>query len=349
MRSILPALVIALTASAHRAAADPDADARALVDRWLAAQNQGRFDDYAAIYADTFLGTKRVGATTRTMDRAAWLKDRKAMFRAPMTVAATDVKVTAAAGAIVVELTQTWRQGDFADLGHKRLTLDPAGARILAEEMLDSHVLLTEGACLGAIYPGASWARRTNGAADLDRKVLGVSVLDLGARSICQVDVQGNDEVHVTVAAFTFAKRWTRGGSVDLSYAKEPGPDQGEISGAVSVTPLALGAGELAIDVTRGTLATGPMLDDSHAEHTIYRVMATDLVELLAYESSVSGGEEETTDRCELTIEPKVRRGWHDLTVECTHTQSSWHGQDPVDDTTETRRYRWDGATYVVK
>ena len=41
-----------------------------------AAQNGRAYADYAALYAPSFAGVKRVGKVTRKMNRAAWLKDR---------------------------------------------------------------------------------------------------------------------------------------------------------------------------------------------------------------------------------------------------------------------------------
>src|SRR5262249_28509083 len=147
--------------------------------------------------------------------RAAWLKDRKAMFRAPMQVTAADLKVTAGPDTVVVDLQQTWTQGDFADTGHKRLTLDAAASQIVGEDMLDSHVLLTEGICVRLLCPGASWPRRRTGDTDGAREVLAVTVQDLGAWSVCQVDVKSAESVDVAIAALRYDKGWQLGGRVD--------------------------------------------------------------------------------------------------------------------------------------
>ena len=134
--------------------------AQGVLDRWLAAQDSGDFSAYRALYAPAFAGVKRVGTKVKTLDRAAWMKDREKMFKAPMAVGSASMNVTADGATLVVELEQRWEQGAFADLGEKRIVLDRAaalagGAAILGEEMLTSRVLLTELACVRTLYPDA--------------------------------------------------------------------------------------------------------------------------------------------------------------------------------------------------
>lgn len=123
----------------------PAADQAAVqqvVDAWLAAQNGGDFAAYSALYADKMEGVKRVGARTWRFDRKGWLADRQRMFKNKMEVGARDVRIEGTAAAPVVELTQTFKQGKFADEGEKRIVLQktPAGLRIAREEMLRSVV-----------------------------------------------------------------------------------------------------------------------------------------------------------------------------------------------------------------
>ena len=68
-----------------------EAEARALLDAWLAAQNQGRFDAYEKLYDASFEGIRRTGDKTVTLDRAKWMKDRKRMFGKKLHVEATDL------------------------------------------------------------------------------------------------------------------------------------------------------------------------------------------------------------------------------------------------------------------
>ncbi len=133
--------------AAPRDAPKPDTDAvQAVVDAWLAAQNAGDLTAYAALYAEKFGGIKRAGPRTWKFDRAGWLKDRGRMFKAPMVVAATDIKISGTPAAASVLFTQSYTQGTFKDRGEKQLVIvkDGAGYKIAREEMLRSE--LTEDA-----------------------------------------------------------------------------------------------------------------------------------------------------------------------------------------------------------
>ena len=54
-------------------------EAEALLKAWLAAQNEGDFEAYQALYAKKFEGIKRVGAREFHFDHDGWLEDRKAL------------------------------------------------------------------------------------------------------------------------------------------------------------------------------------------------------------------------------------------------------------------------------
>lgn len=114
-----------------------------LVERWLDAQNDGDFDAYSALYAERLVGLKRVGDKTTEYDRAAWLEDRKRMFRKPMAVAASDLRVVPKGhGEAELRFRQRWASRSFQDVGEKVLVvqLTDAGLRIGREEMLSSEV-----------------------------------------------------------------------------------------------------------------------------------------------------------------------------------------------------------------
>lgn len=123
--------------------APPDqAEVKAAVEAWLAAQNQGNFASYQALYAEKLEGVKRVGARTWRFARDGWMADRQRMFKKPMTVAVRDLEISGSARTPVVSLVQSFRQGKFADEGPKRLVFTRAGGalRIAREEMLHSVV-----------------------------------------------------------------------------------------------------------------------------------------------------------------------------------------------------------------
>jgi len=118
------------------------APAQALVEGWLAAQNNGDFAAYEALYAARFTGIKRAGDRTSRLDRKKWLVDRQRMFTRAMKVEATDLLVEATRGGAIVSFTQTWESGTFKDVGPKQLVLVNEGTalRIAREEMLASTI-----------------------------------------------------------------------------------------------------------------------------------------------------------------------------------------------------------------
>jgi hypothetical protein len=125
----------------HAAALTPHEEARAVLDRWLDAQNQGRFDDYRFYYEETFKGVRRSGVRTATFDRDGWMRDRKRMFEKPMTVAADNVHIFANERSARIVFTQRWSSGKYADTGPKELVLHrrPGGSYgIVREELFAS-------------------------------------------------------------------------------------------------------------------------------------------------------------------------------------------------------------------
>jgi hypothetical protein len=120
----------------------PETEVRALVDRWLAAQNGGDFASYERLYAERFTGIKRTGPRERSFDRAAWLADRARMFAAPIQVTATDLAVTTHGRTATVRFVQGFTRGRFHDEGDKELVVVAgAGGLVIArEEMLRSTV-----------------------------------------------------------------------------------------------------------------------------------------------------------------------------------------------------------------
>jgi ketosteroid isomerase-like protein len=116
--------------------------ARALVESWLAAQNNGDFAAYEGLYAARFTGIKRAGDRTRRLDRKKWLADRQRMFTRAMKVEAADLSIEPTRGGAIVSFTQTWESGTFKDVGPKQLVLVNEGTalHIAREEMLASTI-----------------------------------------------------------------------------------------------------------------------------------------------------------------------------------------------------------------
>jgi hypothetical protein len=120
-------------------------EALRLVEQWLAAQNQGRFDDYQALYAKTFAGVRRSGARSTELDREGWLADRRGMFARPMTVRLAFAVASYAGDRVEVRGTQTYASGSYRDRGLKvfQLMREDGQWKIGREELLSSEIVPT--------------------------------------------------------------------------------------------------------------------------------------------------------------------------------------------------------------
>jgi len=118
-------------------------DARAVLERWLAAQNAGDFPAYEALYAPRFEGVRRSGSQTAHLDRARWMKDRAKMFEQKTTVSAKDVQITPTTDGATVSFVQSWAQAGYRDEGPKRIVMGRAAGKLLIarEELLRSTVV----------------------------------------------------------------------------------------------------------------------------------------------------------------------------------------------------------------
>ena len=192
---LLPLLALGGLLAAEPASVAP---ARATLDAWLAAQNQGQFESYAALYASKFSGVKRSGPRVRRMDRKAWLQDRQAMFKKKMNVSASNVVLTLAGGAADVSFVQRWESGKYKDEGQKRMLLVLEGTqfRIAQEEMLASKVegqylaseqamLVLDGEVVLTTRVDKSWAvgPATAGAGFIGHRAVDVTRLPEGFRA----------------------------------------------------------------------------------------------------------------------------------------------------------------------
>lgn len=129
----LPEKVVTWSAGA----APPDG-VRSTVEAWVAAQNDGRPDAYAALYGPAFRGVKRTNrGKVKTYDRRRWLADRRAMIAAGQQVVLRDARVRVDADRATVTFTQLWRSPTYADRGLKELVLAREGGawRIVREDM----------------------------------------------------------------------------------------------------------------------------------------------------------------------------------------------------------------------
>lgn len=120
----------------------PEAEVRALLDRWLDAQNRGDFAQYEPLFAERFTGVRRTRNQVRRFDHDGWIADRRRMFERPMQVVVRDVVIRTTPANAEVTFTQVWSSGRYSDEGRKRLLVvrEDAGLRIGIEEMLETRM-----------------------------------------------------------------------------------------------------------------------------------------------------------------------------------------------------------------
>lgn len=150
--------------------------ARVLLGRWLAAQNQRKLDAYRALYAPDFSGIRRTpSGEEKKLDLAAWEADRRRLFEKPQMVAADEVKITVLpAGEVEVTFIQRWKSPSAADHGPKELRLRRGADgqyRIVREDLRSStkgwgedNVVEVDGTSLKSpVTVSAIWKKKTDG------------------------------------------------------------------------------------------------------------------------------------------------------------------------------------------
>jgi len=170
----LTALILAAAlVSVAAAAADPpsknppdEAAVRALIGRWLDAQNKGDFAAYSALYTPSFHGIRRSLGRTVVLDYQGWLRDRGRMFKKPMKVATSDLQIARtapASGLLRATFVQEFSSGNYADRGRKQIDIATiGGALVIArEELLESERLPGKTPPTGARDSPRAHRRRT--------------------------------------------------------------------------------------------------------------------------------------------------------------------------------------------
>jgi hypothetical protein len=135
-----PPIAPALAVSA-KPALPSEQEAQRLLSAWREAQNTGDFEAYAGFYAPEFAGVRRSGPRAVAFDRSGWLRDRARMFRSPMVVRVSDVRIEAAQEGLMARFTQEFSTSTYRDIGTKEIVLreTEAGLQIEREEMLQSR------------------------------------------------------------------------------------------------------------------------------------------------------------------------------------------------------------------
>lgn len=144
MKIIITLISFLLLSSSSFAAEISETDVKVFLNNWLAAQNTGTYSNYAAMYADSFTGIRRSGSSTHNLNRDAWLKDRKKMFKKKMVVEAANPEIKLAGSTATVKFEQIWASGTYNDKGDKLLdlALEDGTLKITREEMLFSKIVL---------------------------------------------------------------------------------------------------------------------------------------------------------------------------------------------------------------
>ena len=94
---------------------------KALMDRWLTAQNDGDFTTYEELYAARLEGVRRSGEKVVRLDRAGWVKERKRMFKRKMVVELSDLEIDVFTRSAIATFTQRWASGKYEDIGPKQI------------------------------------------------------------------------------------------------------------------------------------------------------------------------------------------------------------------------------------
>jgi hypothetical protein len=148
LRKIFVAALILLAGShvfSQRSEAVEDArsEAKLLLEIWLTCQNTGNLTIYRTLYADDFMGVRKSGSRTVTLDLNGWIKDRTRMFKSRMNVSISDVRIKEDSEGVHLIFTQNFKQGSYQDVGLKRMLLSRSSGRmkIEREEMLNSDLI----------------------------------------------------------------------------------------------------------------------------------------------------------------------------------------------------------------
>ena len=129
-------------ASDEKAPEITERQARDLIERWRASQNDHRFDQYKQLYHSTFVGYKDTPDDPQERQNVnEWMRDRRAMVPNFIDVQVIDQSVVIDGSIAVVRFTQRWRSARSCDVGEKEITIQmfPEGPRIRSEVLRNSR------------------------------------------------------------------------------------------------------------------------------------------------------------------------------------------------------------------
>jgi ketosteroid isomerase-like protein len=246
--ALAPGSLPAPRADTSPATAD-EATVRALVARWLDAQNKGDFPAYRALYAPSFHGVRRSGGRTVVLDHEGWLRDRERMFKKRMKVSAADVRVAPAGKLARATFVQEFSSGTYGDRGRKMIDVALIGGvpAIAREELLESERLASrdEADCptakalpfTGTFRGEPGWFVLGETSADalaIAARALKLEAEGVEAHPIATTDFQGLKEGLYAIVHGAFATRAEAQALVETlrqrkiqAFAKESGPLRG--------------------------------------------------------------------------------------------------------------------------
>lgn len=146
MKYFITIITFVLFAASSFAAEISEADVKAFLDKWVTAQNNGAYLEYADMYSNKFVGIRRSGKNKRNLDHDAWLKDRKKMFKNKMIVEMEKIEISLANSTASIRLEQSWESDTYKDKGVKVLNMafEYGKIKIIREELLFSNVVSTK-------------------------------------------------------------------------------------------------------------------------------------------------------------------------------------------------------------
>lgn len=217
---------------------------------------------------------------------------------------------------------------------------------------LDAPPTLTRAECVKAVFPAAR-GDRSGPEKDAD-KILETEEIGLSPDvSLCRIDhaaPPGEGDVTVEIAAVRRAPRAVLGKET-MYIERRSNPREGTSrDGAVAVSLVPLTTTERAVLVAASERSAGPIRSDETLRSTLYRITATGLSAVLAFESTSSDAEHKLFDRCELRGVTPTAALPGELVLDCEAAALDY--EDPAQaargprTTRRVETYRWTGARY---
>ena len=122
--------------SAAETEADDQAQVRARLDEWLAAQNRGDYEAYAAFYVPGARASRRTDDRILSFERQPWLDDRRLLFGKGVKAGIESISMRFVPDGVVVSFVEKVADGAQQGEAHRELkwTRENGQWRIAREE-----------------------------------------------------------------------------------------------------------------------------------------------------------------------------------------------------------------------